>query len=272
MKQLRGTIDGATFGAISVASGGIIVGIIIGVLGGVINAMISEATEELMVRGVSGAISGTIFQAVYGVIFGAIGGAVGGIIGVGETSGWVGRGAIYGAMGGLAFVPIALLLVWVSYGVTVGVTVGILFIVVSGVISGAIGGLICKAIANAGTIRQLTTRQYVTTLAMTGFPIMVGLWLLTVYPGYVGKMIYSCDALGIPDVQCTQPCGWIMIALFVACVVVSNVGIMGKLALRPDPANRLIIFLVLMLFVFPALAIIVLGPAILIVMETFLPY
>jgi hypothetical protein len=42
---------------------------------------------------------------------------------------------------------------------------------------------------------------------------------------------------------------------------------MGKLALRPDQANRLIIFLFLILFVFPATAIIVLGPAMLIVME-----
>lgn len=110
-------------------------------------------------------------------------------------------------------------------------------------------------------------RQKYLAYLFPGLPLILGLCLFTLNPEYIGRMIFSCEGRGIPDAICSQPCGWLMLGLFIFLVSVSFLGVRGSFALLTDKWMIALLFITLFL-ILPALFLILLGPAVLVIMET----
>ncbi|GAB4413780.1 MAG: type II secretion system F family protein [Anaerolineae bacterium] len=74
-----------------------------------------------------------------------------------------------------------------------------------------IGFVIRERVRIKGEIAVLTAQGQLSGYIISGLPVALGLLLYAMNQNYIGKMIFSCDALGITPEKCTQPCGWIMI-------------------------------------------------------------
>jgi hypothetical protein len=88
-------------------------------------------------------------------------------------------------------------------------------------------------------------------------------------PNFIGRMLLSCASRGLPD--CSQPTGWIMFITGIMLLVAGTLILIGvNLSQPPERTGiRLTTTLICsLLFILPASLILVLGPAIIIIMET----
>jgi tight adherence protein B len=76
-----------------------------------------------------------------------------------------------------------------------------------------IGFVIRERVRIKGEIGVLTAQGQLSGYIISGLPVALGLILYAMNQEYIGKMIFSCESLGIPDERCTQPCGWIMVGV-----------------------------------------------------------
>ncbi len=76
-----------------------------------------------------------------------------------------------------------------------------------------IGFVIRERVRIKGEIGVLTAQGQLSGYIITGLPVVLALFLYMMNPLYIGKMIFSCDYLGIPPERCTQPCGWAMVGV-----------------------------------------------------------
>jgi len=74
-----------------------------------------------------------------------------------------------------------------------------------------IGFVIRERVRIKGEIAVLTAQGQLSGYIISGLPLALGLLLYAMNQQYIGKLVFSCDALGITPEKCTQPCGWIMI-------------------------------------------------------------
>lgn len=95
------------------------------------------------------------------------------------------------------------------------------------------------------------------------------LWLIN--SEYIERMIYPCAYRGISMAICSQPAGWIMSLLGIGLPIVGLLLVVGLDSwLPPEREGIRVIAATLYVFfiVLPAMLIILLGPAILVIMET----
>jgi len=104
-------------------------------------------------------------------------------------------------------------------------------------------------------------------LFLTAFPLILGLGIFALNPEYMGTMILSCKSRGIPDVMCSQPYGWIMAGVFIFLLSASYFVTQRTSILHKDTwwVN---ILLILLLLIVPAILIVVLCPAFIMVLES----
>ena len=104
-------------------------------------------------------------------------------------------------------------------------------------------------------------------LFLSVFPLILFLCLISINTKYIGTMIFSCKSRGIPDPACSQPYGWIMAVVFIILLSASYfVTQKTSLLLKGNWwVNILLIFLFLIL---PAILIVLMCPAFLILIET----
>ena len=110
-------------------------------------------------------------------------------------------------------------------------------------------------------------RQKRDALFLTVIPLILGLCLFSLNPKYIGTIIFSCKSRGIPNAMCSQPYGWIMAGAFIFLLsafyfVTKRTSVLLK---GTWWVNILLIFL---LFILPAISIVLFGPALLIVIES----
>lgn len=74
-----------------------------------------------------------------------------------------------------------------------------------------IGFVIRERVRIKGEIAVLTAQGQLSGYIISGLPLALGLLLYAMNQQYIGKMVFTCDSLGISPEKCTQPCGWIMI-------------------------------------------------------------
>jgi tight adherence protein B len=74
-----------------------------------------------------------------------------------------------------------------------------------------IGFVIRERVRIKGEIAVLTAQGQLSGYIISGLPMALGLLLFAMNQQYIGKMVFSCDSMGISPERCTQPCGWIMI-------------------------------------------------------------
>jgi tight adherence protein B len=74
-----------------------------------------------------------------------------------------------------------------------------------------IGFVIRERVRIKGEIGVLTAQGQLSGYIISGLPMVLGLFLYMMNQEYIGKMVFSCDSLGIPPERCTQPCGWVMV-------------------------------------------------------------
>jgi tight adherence protein B len=74
-----------------------------------------------------------------------------------------------------------------------------------------IGFVIRERVRIKGEIAVLTAQGQLSGYIISGLPVALGLLLYAMNQQYIGKMVFSCDSLGIAPERCTQPCGWIMV-------------------------------------------------------------
>jgi tight adherence protein B len=76
-----------------------------------------------------------------------------------------------------------------------------------------IGFTIRERVRIKGEIAVLTAQGQLSGYIISFLPVALGLLLYAMNQQYIGKMVFTCDALGIAPDKCTQPCGWIMIGV-----------------------------------------------------------
>lgn len=77
-----------------------------------------------------------------------------------------------------------------------------------------IGFVIRERIRIKGEIAVLTAQGQLSGYVISALPIVLGLLLYAMNQEYIGRMIFSCDARGIPPGQlCSQPCGWVLVGI-----------------------------------------------------------
>ncbi len=81
-----------------------------------------------------------------------------------------------------------------------------------------IGFVIRERVRIKGEIQVLTAQGQLSGYIISGLPIALGLLLYAMNQQYIGKMVFTCESLGIGPDKCTQPCGWIMIGTGVLMV------------------------------------------------------
>jgi len=74
-----------------------------------------------------------------------------------------------------------------------------------------IGFVIRERVRIKGEIAVLTAQGQLSGYIISALPLAMGLLLYAMNQEYIGKMVFSCDSLGIAPERCTQPCGWIMV-------------------------------------------------------------
>jgi hypothetical protein len=129
-----------------------------------------------------------------------------------------------------------------------------------------------QARSRSNDLNNLPEPQTIKNGARLSFFLLIGLHLLgglcfAVWnPNYFGRLILPCR----PAAQlCSQPVGWIILAVIALLVIISSFIIYKVGATSRDPATKIITIVLCVLFLsFPAFFILLLGPALLILMET----
>jgi tight adherence protein B len=77
-----------------------------------------------------------------------------------------------------------------------------------------IGFVIRERVRIKGEIRVLTAQASISGYVISALPIIMGFVLYAMNPDYIGRMVFTCEGRGLgPDDPCSQPCGWIMMAI-----------------------------------------------------------
>jgi tight adherence protein B len=95
-----------------------------------------------------------------------------------------------------------------------------------------IGFVIRERVRIKGEIAVLTAQGQLSGYIISGLPIALGLLLYAMNQQYIGKMIFTCDSLGISPDKCTQPCGWIMIGTGVLMIAAGFFAIQKIIAIE----------------------------------------
>jgi len=84
-----------------------------------------------------------------------------------------------------------------------------------------IGYVIRERVRIKGEIRVLTAQASISGYVISALPIIMGFVLYAMNPEYIGRMIYTCEGRGLTeDDLCSQPCGWIMMAIGLLGIVI----------------------------------------------------
>lgn len=84
-----------------------------------------------------------------------------------------------------------------------------------------IGFVIRERVRIKGEIRVLTAQAQISGYVISALPIILGFILYAMNPEYIGRMIFTCPSRGLgPDDLCSQPCGWIMVAIGLLGIVI----------------------------------------------------
>ena len=105
-------------------------------------------------------------------------------------------------------------------------------------------------------------------LFLTSIPLLLAICLLLLNPNYIGTMIYSCKSRGISNNLCSQPFGWIMVGVFLLLLSASYF-ITQKTILLEKSTWWVNVLFVIFLLKLPAILIVLLGPASLIILENY---
>ncbi len=95
-----------------------------------------------------------------------------------------------------------------------------------------IGFTIRERVRIKGEIGVLTAQGQMSGYIISFLPIALGLLLYAMNQEYIGKMVFSCESMGIPDEKCTQPCGWIMIGAGVLMIAAGFYAIQRIIAIE----------------------------------------
>jgi hypothetical protein len=100
-------------------------------------------------------------------------------------------------------------------------------------------------------------------------PFVFGICLFLMNSNYIGKMIFSCSSRGVDPDVCSQPLGWGMLGMSLMLIITADLILLGVNRLFPDKPGVLLGTGLVCLFLiwFPVTFIILLGPAILVIME-----
>jgi hypothetical protein len=113
----------------------------------------------------------------------------------------------------------------------------------------------------------LTARQHIQALMVSGSPIILGYLIFVVDPMYIKRLFtFSCDYGVTSSDLCTQPLDWIMGGMIVPLVSIGYFGIRGTMTLLRGPKRIVMGFVIFVLFVLPAIYIVLLGPATLVIL------
>lgn len=104
-------------------------------------------------------------------------------------------------------------------------------------------------------------------LPLTGLPCLLGFCLFLFNSQYLGRMIFSCAHRGAPIDLCSQPIGWLLTLIVIILVSVAFLGVYGSLLLKNN-WRYVIVSFIFIFIVIPALLIVFLGPAFLVMLET----
>jgi tight adherence protein B len=95
-----------------------------------------------------------------------------------------------------------------------------------------IGHTIRERVRIKGEIAVLTAQGQLSGYIISFLPVALGLILYAMNQEYIGKMVFSCDALGIAPEKCTQPCGWIMVGVGVLMIIAGFYAIQRIIAIE----------------------------------------
>ena len=115
------------------------------------------------------------------------------------------------------------------------------------------------------SVSQVNRRKSL-ALVLTSIPALMGLCLITLNAEYMGTMILPCENRAVSAADCAQPFGWALLGL---AFVLSSLSLLIVLRTRVllNEYWWIGLALLLLFFILPALAILVLGPAALILLE-----
>lgn len=120
-------------------------------------------------------------------------------------------------------------------------------------------------------------RRRMALIPMSLLPLYSLIILFLINPIYIKRLFLSCASRGLlPNMPCSQPVGWIMLFVAIALQVAGLLILLGLVSMTsedtvtPQHSRRFTCFslLTLIFLIFPAMFIIVLGPAFLIILET----
>jgi tight adherence protein B len=95
-----------------------------------------------------------------------------------------------------------------------------------------IGHTIRERVRIKGEIQVLTAQGQLSGYIISFLPVALALILYMMNQQYIGKMIFSCDSLGIAPERCTQPCGWIMVGVGVLMIAAGFYAIQKIIAIE----------------------------------------
>jgi hypothetical protein len=109
---------------------------------------------------------------------------------------------------------------------------------------------------------RLTKKHYIIAFLLVSVPFLFGLYLFILNPTYISKMLLNSP---------TQPFGWIMTLLIIVLTGVAYPSLLGCFAIPKSERRilRLVLIICVILFlILPALILVWLGPAFLVIDET----
>ncbi len=95
-----------------------------------------------------------------------------------------------------------------------------------------IGHTIRERVRIKGEIAVLTAQGQLSGYIISFLPVALGLILYAMNQEYIGKMVFTCESLGIADNKCTQPCGWIMIGTGILMIIAGFYAIQKIIAIE----------------------------------------
>jgi hypothetical protein len=117
------------------------------------------------------------------------------------------------------------------------------------------------------TSDPFTIAVIVAVFVSAGLPCILGLFLFMLNSEYIGRMIFTCESRGISGDLCSQPCGWIMVFTVITTTLLSLR--ISKSFFLQKKIWRFVLNVSMSLFLtLLAVLIVLLGPAVLIIMET----
>lgn len=120
-----------------------------------------------------------------------------------------------------------------------------------------------------GEKKQSSRQQLIIFLVLMNLPLVFGFCVFLMNSSYMGRMIYSCASRGVDPDICSQPMGWIMLGGSLILTIIANLLLLGAYKFFPDKPGVLLGTGLICLFLlwFPITFIMLLGPAVLIMME-----